>query len=138
MKDILMIEGLRSIEHLEKTVSRKNEIIVNKASPENVSLGVNFLLLYGPTVPMQSFKRHKPREGLHRYKISEKFTVSPSGPREHILILDLLRSEGGHHLPGDVTGRQLGEVEVHHGGGAGLQELVILVLNPHWVPPSHS
>ena len=57
-----MIEGLRSIEHLEKTVSRKNEIIVNKASPENVSLGVNFLLLYGPTVPMQSFKRHKPRE----------------------------------------------------------------------------
>ena len=63
---------------------------------------------------------------------------SRPGPREHILILDLLRSEGGHHLPGDVTGRQLGEVEVHHGGGAGLQELVILVLNPHRVPPSTS
>ena len=59
------------------------------------------------------------------------------GPREDILILDLLGPEGGHHLPGDVAGGQLGEVEVHHGGGARLQELVILVLHPHRVPSSH-
>ena len=47
----------------------------NKASPENVSLGVNFLLLYGPTAPMQSFKRHKPREGLHN--IGEIHSLDP-------------------------------------------------------------
>ena len=85
---------------------------------------------------MQSFKRHKPKDGLDtKYWRNSQF---PPGPREHILILDLLRSEGGHHFPGDVTGRQLGEVEVHHGGGAGLQELVILVLHPHRVPPLYS
>ena len=66
------------------------------------------------------------------------FSLCGPGPREDILILDLLGSEGGHHLPGDVAGRQLCEVEVHHGGGARLQELVILMLHPHRVTSSHS
>ena len=66
------------------------------------------------------------------------FSLCGPGPREDILILDLLGSEGGHHLPGDVAGRQLCEVEVHHGGGAWLQELVILMIHPHRVTSSHS